>query len=129
MNAKSEIMRQSAEEATSRFSNLEAQMLKAMTHSSNALDSVSKLNEKVDRLTDMMEQVTSFLGAIQTQQPSFESQHQLPTSDQDENSTTTNGSEASHMKSPAKKKTKSTTTAPSGDQYKDPSSEAGGEKC
>jgi hypothetical protein len=49
MNAKSEIMRQSAEEATSRFSNLEAQMLKAMTHSSNALDSVSKLNEKVDR--------------------------------------------------------------------------------
>ena len=130
MNAQSEVMRQSAEAATSRFSHLESQMLKAMSHSSNALDSVAKLNEKVDRLTDMMTQVTSFLGSIPTNQPvPVPAQHQRQASAPDDASTATNNSEALYMKSPAKKKSKATTTAPSGDQYKDPSSEAGGEEC
>jgi hypothetical protein len=120
MNEQSAALLQSSELATSRFSQLEAQMLKAMTHSNNAMEAVTNLNEKVDQLTKMMTQVTNLLGA-RDPQPTIAI---LP----DDSSTTT--SEASHMKSPAHKKSKSTKPeAPSDDQYKDPSSEAGGEKC
>jgi hypothetical protein len=121
MNEQSAALRQSSELATSRFSQMEGQMPKAMTHSNSAMEAVTNLNEKVDQLTKMMTQVTNLLDGERHPQPTIAI---LP----DNSSATT--SEASYMRSPAHKKSKSTKPeAPSDDQYKDQSSEAGGDKC
>jgi hypothetical protein len=135
MNAQSEAMQKSADANSQRFTQMEANVLKAMTHSNSAMTRVVELDQKVDKLTAMMEKVTMYI-AQQTQQVAealpATVPNQSPTaslSTDDEMSSHSNSSSVAYMNSPVHKKVKPSTTAPFGDQYKDPSSEAGGNKC
>jgi hypothetical protein len=135
MKAQSDAMHESAAATAQRFSQLETNMLKAMTNANNAMTRVSDLEGKVDKIAAMMETVTMYI-AKQTHQvtaalpdtvPNQSPTASLPTDE--EMSTQSSSSSVAHMQSPAHKKVKSSKEAPSGDQYKDPSSEAGGKKC